>query len=264
MIRNLPYEGKVSFGCKGSNNNVIFWIKDSTEENQNSPIAFVYNKFLHSQTEPFPTIAGKILLNLTIAKANTELLNGELIATQLEEGCSSFEIIFSKENIIPDSRSKTSATHTATNLKVGELIESLKSKKQPPLKKDFQDPLERKSILLAEDNEANRMLVELVFRESEYDLECVPDGLVCLEALSRKKFDILLLDLQMPNLDGYGVIDNVRKDDKFNDMPIVVLTAYLEQGDKQKLIMAGANECILKPIDIEKLTEVVEDLTNRN
>jgi CheY-like chemotaxis protein/signal transduction histidine kinase len=265
MIKNLSYESKISFGCKSSGNNVIFWIKDTPEGHVSSPIASVYNKFLQTQAEPFPTIAGKLLLNLTIAKANTALLNGDLTAYTLENDCSYFEIIFNKGNILPDSRSRTSATHTATNLQVGELIETLKAKKEPPLKRKLQDASsERKTILLAEDNEANRMLVELVFRDSEYDLECVPDGLVCLEALSRKKFDILLLDLQMPNLDGYGVIDNVRKDDKFNDMPIVVLTAYLEQGDKQSLIMAGANECILKPINIEKLTEVVEDLINKN
>ena len=272
MVKNLPFEAMVSFGCKTSGRSVIFWIKDSGCAEKTEPIADTYNKFIS---------AGKLLLNLTIARANAGLLGADLQADSTPEGNSFFELIFNNDDIIPpiltNTQSISRATiHTATNIPKNLFAQETTRTKAPKIKiliKEDRDAPGRtetgeirlnektKSILLAEDNEANRMLVQLLFKDTAYDLECVPDGLACMDAIKQNRYDILLLDLQMPKLDGYGVLKEIRSNPELASLPVVILTAYLEQNDKQKLILAGANECILKPIDLDLLSTTVRRLT---
>lgn len=281
MVKNLPFEAMVSFGCKTSGRSVIFWIKDSGCAEKTEPIADTYNKFITSQAETIPIVAGRLLLNLTIARANAGLLGADLQSDSTPEGNSFFELIFNYDDIIPPTLTNTqsisrSTIHTATNIPKTLFAQETTKSKAPKIKILIKEDREApgrtetgeirlnektKSILLAEDNEANRMLVQLLFKDTIYDLECVPDGIACLDAIKNHHFDIVLLDLQMPKLDGYGVLKEVRSNPEFASLPVVVLTAYLEQNDKQKLIMAGANDCILKPIDLDLLSSTVRRLT---
>ncbi|OGV37972.1 MAG: hypothetical protein A2020_01715 [Lentisphaerae bacterium GWF2_45_14] len=281
MVKSLPFEASVSFGCKTSGRSVIFWIKDSGCTEKTEPIADTYNKFISSQAETIPIVAGRLLLGLTIARANAGLLGADLQADSTPEGNSFFELIFNGEDIVPQMTTNTqsisrSTVHTATNIPKTIFTQEATRGKAPGTKVLIKENRatpgrtetgeirvneKTKSVLLAEDNEANRMLIQLLFRETAYDLECVPDGLACLDAIERGHYDILLLDLQMPKLDGYGVLKSLRNNPKYAGLPIVILTAYLEQNDKQKLILAGANECILKPIDLDMLSSTVRRLT---
>jgi CheY-like chemotaxis protein/signal transduction histidine kinase len=264
IIKNASWGASVSLGYESNSNSVAFWVKEFRTHNnadESSSLAIQFNRYVNSQTEYSQVIGGTTMLNLLIAKNNTELLGGEFVANQTEEATSVFSITFNKNDILPQAVFETSSVHTASNmtkrrsLKKGDVLPEV-------TEENITRDIDRKrKLLMAEDNEANRMLIELMLKNSNYELECVFDGVQCVEVLKHQSFDALLLDLQMPNMDGYQVIDILRNNPDFENMPIIVLTAYLEEGDKEKLLEAGAQACILKPINIDELMQVLKKLT---
>ncbi|OGV51712.1 MAG: hypothetical protein A2017_10240 [Lentisphaerae bacterium GWF2_44_16] len=259
MINYSNIGNSVSFGCKSSGTKIVFWLRTYSSW-QSIPLSSIYNKYVNEKTEQLPVGIGAVLLNLTIAKTNTTLLGAELKTETEKDSHSLFTITFNKDDLLPQEEEETSTIHTATNIK--DRLTSNKEFKTETSKFRVIAPAPKRSlsILLTEDNEASRMLIELTLKGLNCTLECAEDGIVCMEKLSKKKFDLLLLDLQMPNMDGFTVIEKLRKDRNFDNMPIIVISAYLENSDKNKLIQAGATDCIIKPINIDELLNTIKRL----
>lgn len=256
-LRVAPIEGRLIVGSEKRGSDIIFWIEDAHAGAGAISLAEAFNKHVEMDLNVnVPTgFKGMILLNFSIAKANAQLLGARLSAQTTPSGNSLFSLTF-KENIVTkQSGGKLANTRTATNLQVDS--SQLKAETERFKRPVSQDQV---CVLMAEDNEANRMLVELIFQNTDYDLECVDDGVTCLDVLNRRKFNLLLLDLQMPRLDGYDVLRRIRSNNRFDDMPIIVMTAYLEKGDQEKLLEMGANDCILKPIDVDEVLNKIRSL----
>lgn len=262
LVKSGPGGGKISFGCTTSGDRVAFWVKDLKSERSGDSLAEMYIKYGASHSEMLPTLAGTILLNLAIVKNHAHVLGADFEAASNDEANSIFSISFLKNEVLPaSSNTETAAIHTASNWQRMKAPTSTQANIFDTSRKSRRDPDSPVKVLMAEDNEANRMLVELMLKDTNCSLDCVPDGLSCLESLASKKYDILLLDLHMPRLDGYSVLSKIRQDSSFNSMPIVVLTAYLEEGDKEKLIQMGANKCILKPINLDEILNTIRMFT---
>ncbi len=103
-------------------------------------------------------------------------------------------------------------------------------------------------VLLVEDNEFNQDLVIELFANHQITVRAVNDGQAALELLGDNEFDGVLMDCQMPIMDGYEATRKIREQEKFADLPIIAMTADAMVGDREKALAAGMNDHIAKPI----------------
>ncbi len=116
-----------------------------------------------------------------------------------------------------------------------------------------------KKILIVEDVEMNRdLLVQLL--EDNYELVEAKDGLEGLEMITSESPDLVLLDISLPEMDGYEVTRAVRADEAISQVPIIAVTAHAMAGDEDRALEAGCNDYLTKPIDEEELWAKVEAL----
>ena len=109
------------------------------------------------------------------------------------------------------------------------------------------------SILLVEDNDINMELACELLRNNNLRVECANNGQEALELLEKNSYDGVLMDCQMPIMDGYEATINIRKQVRFKDLPIIAMTANALVGDKRKALDAGMNDYITKPINVNLL-----------
>jgi signal transduction histidine kinase/AmiR/NasT family two-component response regulator len=120
------------------------------------------------------------------------------------------------------------------------------------------DPKERSAIrvLLAEDNPVNQKLALINLTKLGFSVEAANNGKEVIDALAEKKFDIVLMDCQMPVLDGYEATKILR--DRGESIPIIALTANAMAGDREVCLLAGMNDYIAKPFNPKKLAEILD------
>ncbi|MFC2073933.1 ATP-binding protein [Campylobacterota bacterium] len=111
------------------------------------------------------------------------------------------------------------------------------------------------NILVAEDNKMNQMLLEMLLEESNLILDFAQDGQVAVNKFEQKQYDLVLMDIQMPYMNGYQATQAIRN--MGSKIPIVALSANVMQEDIQKAYDAGMDDYLAKPIEIEKLYEVL-------
>jgi signal transduction histidine kinase len=124
------------------------------------------------------------------------------------------------------------------------------------------DP-EQKSgaVLVADDNKTSEVLVTLLLEKLGFEVTAVSDGREAVDEALTKSFDLILMDMQMPSVDGYEATKILR--DKGVTSPIVAVTAYALEGDRDKCIAAGCDDYIPKPINRDKLYEIVGKYVQR-
>lgn len=104
-------------------------------------------------------------------------------------------------------------------------------------------------ILYIEDNEQNFYLVSYILKSAGHEVLWAADGARGIDLAAREKPDLILLDIQLPVLDGYGVARALRARPELDTVPVVALTSYAMPGDREKAIEAGCDGYIEKPID---------------
>jgi len=112
-------------------------------------------------------------------------------------------------------------------------------------------------VLLVEDNEMNLELVTELLSTHGIQVKVARDGLQALGILSKHPFDGVLMDCQMPVMDGYETTRRIRNMEKFKALPILAMTANVMSGDKEKAIAAGMNDHIAKPIDVDEIFHIM-------
>jgi CheY-like chemotaxis protein len=117
-----------------------------------------------------------------------------------------------------------------------------------------------KRILVAEDRAASRELITTVLESIGYDVIEAVDGEEALHKAAESPVDLIILDLQMPKLDGFQVISMLRANGRFAETPIVALTASAMQGDRERALTAGFSTYVTKPVDLAFLRKEVERL----
>jgi signal transduction histidine kinase/CheY-like chemotaxis protein len=117
-------------------------------------------------------------------------------------------------------------------------------------------------ILLAEDNEVNQKLAVRLLEKRGHSVAVASNGREALEWLDRETFDVALLDVQMPEVDGFEATAEIRKREQatYLHLPIIAMTAYAMQGDRERCLAAGMDGYIAKPIQPRKLFEALDEL----
>jgi two-component system sensor histidine kinase/response regulator len=120
-------------------------------------------------------------------------------------------------------------------------------------------------ILLAEDNPVNQRLAVRMLEKRGHRVAMSCNGREALEALAADTFDLILMDVQMPEMDGFEATAAIRKNEvgKGTRIPIVALTAHAMKGDRERCLAAGMDEYLAKPIRPEELDELLEHFINR-
>ncbi|NUN64556.1 response regulator [Pseudanabaena biceps] len=113
-------------------------------------------------------------------------------------------------------------------------------------------------ILVVEDAPDNQVLVEQVFQDSGYLVTCIQDGRAALDWLETNQPDLILLDLSLPEVDGWEVARQLKASDRTAKIPIVAVTAHAMKGDKESAIASGCDDYLTKPLDIDLLEACVK------
>ena len=114
-------------------------------------------------------------------------------------------------------------------------------------------------ILLAEDNPVNQKVALSMLKRLDYRADVANNGLAVLSALKRKAYDVILMDIQMPDMDGLDATRCIRELKKIEKQPcIIAMTAYALEGDREEFLKAGMNDYLSKPIRIEELKTALE------
>jgi len=121
-------------------------------------------------------------------------------------------------------------------------------------------PPRRHQILIADDRASSRELLRLVLERAGYEVIEAEDGQVALERARANPPDLILLDLQMPVMDGYQVLAALRSEPRFQTLPILALTASAMRGDRERILDAGFTDYLAKPAGPDLLRETVARL----
>src|SRR5438105_1095212 len=114
-------------------------------------------------------------------------------------------------------------------------------------------------ILYIEDNRENRMLVRAVLEAAGYLIVDAEDGLAGIEAAIREEPALILLDINLPGVDGYEIVAILKSFPNLASTPVIAVTAYAMQGDRQRTLVAGCDGYIQKPIDVDAFPRQVAE-----
>lgn len=118
-------------------------------------------------------------------------------------------------------------------------------------------------ILYIEDNQSNRLLVLRVLQAEGHTMLEADSGREGIALARRERPDLVLVDINMPDMDGYEVASRLRQMPELRDMPIVAVTAKVLRGDRERSIAAGCDGYIQKPLDVDLLPSQVEAFLGR-
>jgi len=174
-------------------------------------------------------------LGLAIAKQLAELMNGD---------------IFYESTV-----GRGSTFYFTCTLKRQKSLDSLVEEEK---KKEHNRQLTDKVVLCIEDDLINQEIMESIIIKRGYKYLAAYDGSEALEKLKENKVDLILMDIQLPGLNGYELTKIIRNMEDKKKIPIVAMTAYAMYEDRAKCMEAGMDDYISKPIDIEKLYDILE------
>jgi signal transduction histidine kinase/DNA-binding NarL/FixJ family response regulator/HPt (histidine-containing phosphotransfer) domain-containing protein len=170
-------------------------------------------------------------LGLVICKQLVELMNGKIWAqSQINQGSIFFFSVIldiSEQNIFIVKSGRVGVSNNLTG----------------------------RRVLLVEDNEINRELAIEMLNNLGISVEIAENGKQGVEKVTKEIFDLVLMDIQMPEMDGLTATRLIRAQERLQDLPILAMTAHAMMGDREKSLAAGMNDHLTKPIDPQKLTE---------
>ena len=124
-------------------------------------------------------------------------------------------------------------------------------------------PLRGLNILVAEDNPISQKFVEVALKKSGHNVTCVTNGKQAVEMAAEHPFDLILMDVQMPEMDGFEATSLIRKHQRKSGTftPIVAMTANAMKGDREKCIEAGMDDYLSKPVKVKELLDILQKMS---
>lgn len=117
-----------------------------------------------------------------------------------------------------------------------------------------------KRVLVVEDNLVNRELVVDLLEAAGYDVEQAEDGTQVLDFVKARRPDLILMDMQLPHVDGVTVTQALKADPATRDIPVIAVSAYAMNGDRERMLQAGCNGYIPKPVDTRRFLPTIATL----
>jgi len=121
----------------------------------------------------------------------------------------------------------------------------------------------KEKILIVEDNPQNMRLIEMTLRAKNYTLLEATDGEEALDIARTERPDLIIMDVRLPKMDGLEVTRKLRENPAFSHTPIIGVTAYAMKGDKERVIEAGCDAYLSKPINTRELLGVIAEMLSQ-
>jgi CheY-like chemotaxis protein len=118
-------------------------------------------------------------------------------------------------------------------------------------------------VLIAEDNAVNRELLRELLEARGYSVDEACNGQAALQMIAQNRPDIVLLDIGMPVLDGFAVVRKIRENPRLATLPVLAVTAYAMQGDREKILNSGFDGYLSKPLNAVVLAEELDRLLSK-
>jgi two-component system cell cycle response regulator DivK len=119
------------------------------------------------------------------------------------------------------------------------------------------------SILYVEDDPLNRILIHRVLNAEGYDVTFAENAIEALAHLEHQDYNLILMDINLPDIDGYSLTSQLRQTPKYKETPIVALTANVMKGDRERSLESGCDGYIQKPIDVDTLPDQIKVFLKR-
>jgi CheY-like chemotaxis protein len=114
-------------------------------------------------------------------------------------------------------------------------------------------------VLYVEDQPSQRALIDQLLKLAKIDVELAGNGVIGYEKAKAGRPDVILMDLKMPQMDGFQTIEKIRDDPELADTPIIVLSAWTNSKNEKRALDVGADRCIAKPFDMDQLLEAIQE-----
>lgn len=121
-----------------------------------------------------------------------------------------------------------------------------------------------RTALVIEDNEDNMVLITFILDVNGFAIETARTGLEGIAKIAAKRPDFVLLDIQLPDIDGFEVLRRLRDDEATRELPVIAVTSYAMAGDRSRILAAGCTGYIEKPIDPERFISQVKQVIGQN
>ena len=239
---------KSSFADKNGNSEVRFSVSDTGIGMSQDTKLRLFENFFQANVSGSPKYGGTGL-GLAIVKQITSLMNGCIEVTSEEGHGSEFNVTIplmcmAEQSFADPKTLPQNDPHALTN----------ETKEKKILRSRF-------SILLAEDNLISREIASIMLKNAGYDVDSVGTGIEVLNAANKKNYSIILMDCQMPELDGYQTTKKLRE--QSISVPIIAFTAHAFKEDRDRCYKAGMTDYISKPFSEETLISKLDYYTIR-
>jgi CheY-like chemotaxis protein len=230
---NYTDSGKIEIGCISRNNFIEYYVSDTGIGISRSKHAVIFNRFEQADIYDTKAIQGSGL-GLSIAKAYVEMLGGK-IRLESEEGLGS-------------------TFYFTVPLNPGE-TKKIMQQKQESTPKEGIPQIKDKKILITEDDEFSMEMMVYMLEKTNCELLKARDGLKAVEIFQKEHVDLVLLDIQLPGMNGYEVLRQIRSIDP--RVPVIAQTAYAMLDVVQKIKDSGFTNYILKPASPQQLYSLI-------
>ncbi len=234
-VKFTPEHGQVSAGVEveklmENEIDLHFWVKDNGIGISAEKQATLFDAFSQGDSSTTRKYGGSGL-GLTISSKLVKLMGGKIwIESEVNRGA---------------------AFHFTCHLQLP--VEYLHDDTDAPGQEEDYSRLAGKTVLVVEDNEINQELALELLKEKHIHADLAVNGKQALEILNENKYDGVLMDCQMPVMDGYEATRQIRADGRFKNLPVIAMTANVMKGDREKVLDAGMNDFIAKPVDVEAM-----------
>ncbi|MGF1694171.1 ATP-binding protein [Vibrio lamellibrachiae] len=225
---------KIDAATEGNDCKIICTVSDTGIGIKEESLEYLFEEFTMVDQTYSRTQEGSGL-GLAICKRLCELMDGSIeVFSQYEQGS-----IFT----------------FAINLKLADSLVSHVAPSNPVLAPELKDA----RILVAEDNKANQLVIKNMFLHAGVDIDIVDNGAKAVEQIKNYTYDIVFMDISMPEMDGIEATNIIRSidDEKMQSLPIIALTAHALSGDKEHFISAGMTDYLSKPVRLSQLIEKI-------
>lgn len=245
-VKFTPAEGKVGLSVKRDNDgaHMLFTIWDTGIGIAEDRIAQLFQPFVQLDSSLARQYQGSGL-GLALVDRMAKLHGGDVSLESVEGRGSRFCIRLP----VPQEQQNDTMRHSdgSSEMELKSVRFSF-DEQQPPL------------VLLAEDNELNVLIYRDHLETMGFRVQVASDGVEALAAVAKQKPNLILMDIQMPNMDGLEAISRLRHNDETKDLPIIALTALAMEGDRERILDAGADRYLSKPVKLTRLMQTIQNL----
>lgn len=239
---------------------LVVTVKDTGIGISKDKVEFLFNPFTQADASTSRDYGGSGL-GLTISKKLSRLMDGD-IHIESEQGVGT-SFIFTFQLYLTRAKPIVSDIHSSSFKKIA--VNNENDSTGNTSKNDaipYNKALSALKVLVAEDNRVNQKLINTVLQKLGINAVIVENGQLAIDHLLKEHVDVILMDCQMPVLDGYQATKIIRSMPEYSDLPIFALTADVDTRSKEKALALGFTMHLSKPINIEKLTECLLQVTS--